>query len=188
MIKIAITGSLASGKTTASKIISSKNGLLFSADKCVKDLYSKIFFQRILVKKLKIPKNSNIKKFIKRRVLQKKETLKRLGKIIHPFVRKKMFLFLKKNRNKKFLFFEIPLLVENKLTKYFDIIIFIKASKNTRLKRFILRGGNKELFTLLNNQQLNDRKKSKFCDHVVVNNRSFLILKNKLLNIMKLYE
>ena len=41
MIKIGITGSLASGKTTASKIISSGRGPLFSADQEVKKLYSK---------------------------------------------------------------------------------------------------------------------------------------------------
>ena len=39
MIKIGITGSLASGKTTASKILSFKRGPLFSADKTVKELY-----------------------------------------------------------------------------------------------------------------------------------------------------
>ena len=37
MIKIGITGSLASGKTTASKILSNRRGPLFSADKAVKD-------------------------------------------------------------------------------------------------------------------------------------------------------
>ena len=41
MIKIGITGSIASGKTTASKIISNKKGPLFSADKVVKELYKK---------------------------------------------------------------------------------------------------------------------------------------------------
>ena len=39
MIKIGITGSLASGKTTASKILSHRRGPLFSADKVVKKLY-----------------------------------------------------------------------------------------------------------------------------------------------------
>ena len=39
MIKIGITGSLASGKTTASKILSNRRGPLFSADKAVKELY-----------------------------------------------------------------------------------------------------------------------------------------------------
>ena len=41
MKKIAITGSLASGKTTASKILSVKRGPLFSADATVKNLYKK---------------------------------------------------------------------------------------------------------------------------------------------------
>ena len=41
MKKIAITGSLASGKTTASKILSLNRGPLFSADKIVKNLYQK---------------------------------------------------------------------------------------------------------------------------------------------------
>ena len=39
MIKIGITGSLASGKTTASKILSNKRGPLFSADEAVNQLY-----------------------------------------------------------------------------------------------------------------------------------------------------
>ena len=45
-----------------------------------------------------------------------------------------------------------------------------------------------ELFSLLNKHQLKDSKKMKFCDHIVVNNKSLSILKRKLLNIIKLYE
>ena len=41
MIKIGITGSLASGKTTASRILSKKYGPLFSADKVGQRLYKK---------------------------------------------------------------------------------------------------------------------------------------------------
>ena len=37
MIKIGITGSLASGKTTVSEIISKQRGSVFSADKTVKE-------------------------------------------------------------------------------------------------------------------------------------------------------
>ena len=43
MRKIGITGSLASGKTTASKILSKGKGRLFSADEVVKQLYKKKF-------------------------------------------------------------------------------------------------------------------------------------------------
>ena len=41
MKKIGITGSLSSGKTTASKILSSRKGPLFSADLIVR--YKKLF-------------------------------------------------------------------------------------------------------------------------------------------------
>ena len=47
-----------------------------------------------------------------------------------------MINFIKKHKNKKFIFFEIPLLVESRLMKNFDIIFFIKAKKSLRLKRF----------------------------------------------------
>ena len=39
MIKIGITGSLASGKSTVAKIIASKKYPLFDADKVVKQIY-----------------------------------------------------------------------------------------------------------------------------------------------------
>ena len=42
MIKIGITGSLASGKTTASRFLSNERGPLFSADKVVNELYQKL--------------------------------------------------------------------------------------------------------------------------------------------------
>ena len=48
MKKIGITGSLASGKTTASKILSMRKGPLFSADDVVKKLYTKAYFRKIL--------------------------------------------------------------------------------------------------------------------------------------------
>ena len=50
MIKIGITGSLASGKTTASKIISKNKGPLFSADKAVKKLYSNKVLRKTIAK------------------------------------------------------------------------------------------------------------------------------------------
>ena len=52
MIKIGLTGSLASGKTTASKIISNRRGPLFSADKVVKKLYIQNSFKRLIAKRL----------------------------------------------------------------------------------------------------------------------------------------
>ena len=70
MKKIGITGSIASGKTTASKIISYKRGPVFSADDIVKKLYKQIKFQRLIKKKLKLESNKNFKQEIKNKFLK----------------------------------------------------------------------------------------------------------------------
>ena len=72
--------------------------------------------------------------------------------------------------------------------KFFDVIIFIKAKKSLRLKRFKAKGGSVKLFVILNNKQLSDNEKVKHSDHLVVNDKNFNILKKKLISIIKLYE
>ena len=188
MKKIGITGSLASGKTTASKILSSGKGPLFSADRVVKELYSKNYFNKIIRKKFNIGTTKNIKRTLKNKILKDRSNIKKLERLIHPLVRKEMVKFLKKYKNKKLIFLEIPLLIESKLMKNFDVIFFLKSKKSLRLKRFILKGGNKELFHVFNNKQLKDEKKIKYCDHVITNEKSIIVLKKNLLKILKRYE
>ena len=146
MIKIGITGSLASGKTTASKILSSSRGPLFSADKAVKDLYKNKHFKSLVSRKFRIKNNSQLKKSLKKIVLKNKVNIKKLEKIIHPLVRKKMKSFTLKNKNKKYLFYEIPLLVESKLNNFLSPLFdwnllnlncFLALMKIITLKCFI---------------------------------------------------
>ena len=187
MIKIGITGSLASGKSTASKILAYKRGPLFSADKAVRDIYNNSQFRSLISKKFNIINNTQIKKSLKKRILEKKENIIKLEKLIHPLVRKRMKAFTYRNKNKKLLFYEIPLLIESKLIKYFNVIIFIKANKKIRLKRFKLNRGSEKLFTMLNDKQMKDNKKTIFCDYVVVNEKNLNILKKNLSSIIKNY-
>ena len=188
MIKIGITGSLASGKTTASKILSYGRGPLFSADKEVKKLFKDKNFKKQLSRKFNIKNDNFIKKNIKKIILGNNKNIEKLEKIIHPQVRINMKKFTSKNKNRKLLFYEIPLLIESKLMKYFNIIIFVKAKRSLRLKRFKSKSGNKKLFDLFNKKQLNDNKKIKFCDFVVVNEKDLKILKKNLLDIVSKYE
>ena len=187
-MKIGITGSLASGKTTASKILSTGKGTLFSADAVVKKLYTNNNFKKIVIKNFNLKNSLNIKKLLKEKILEDKLNIKKLEKIIHPLVRKEMQKFIKKNNKKKFIFLEIPLLIESNLTKFFDVIFYIKAKKSIRLKRFKLKGGKKPIFNILNSKQLSDAKKAKYCDHIIVNEKNIKILKRNLLDIFKRYE
>ncbi len=185
---IGITGSIASGKTTASNIISKNKGPLFCADNIVRSLYKNKAFKKKVAKNFGLKLTKNLKATIKNKLHNNRKLLSKLEKIIHPLVRNKMKSFIKKYKNKKFIFLEIPLLVESNLSRYFDLIIFIKSNKNIRLRRFLKKGGNKKMFEFLNNHQLNDKKKSKFCDQIVVNNKSISVLKKRLFNIMLKYE
>tara|TARA_Y100000591_G_scaffold322997_1_gene340168 strand:- start:1496 stop:2062 length:567 start_codon:yes stop_codon:yes gene_type:complete len=188
MKKIGITGSLASGKTTASKILARKKFPLFSADNEVKKLYKKKNFLDLISNKFKLKNNNKTKQIIKKIILDDKMSLKKLEKIIHPFVRREMRRFERKNKGKRFVFFEIPLLVESNLMNKFDIVIFIKAKKSLRFKRFVSKGGNKKLFQILNKKQLSDSRKEKHSDFVVVNEKNKIFLKKRLLDILKNYD
>ena len=184
MKKIGITGSLSSGKTTASKILSYGKGPLFSADNEVKKIYKKNNLKKIISKKLNLKNYKNLKTVLRNKITNGDLNIKKVESIIHPIIRKEMNDFLKKNKKKRTLFFEIPLLIESKLMKKFDLIIFIKARKSIRLKRFKLKGGSQKLFNILDKKQLNDTKKIKYCDHIVVNENNLKILKKNLSNII----
>ena len=187
MIKIGITGSLASGKTTASKILSNKYGPLFNADKVVKKIYKNKNFKQLLSKKFNLPNNKHIKNNLKKIIFDNKKNIKTLEKIVHPLVRKEMKNFTSKNKGNRLLFYEIPLLIESKLMKYFDVIIFVKAKKSLRYKRFKFKVGDTKHFNFLDKKQLNYKKKIKLCDHVIVNEKNIKFLKKNLLDIIKNY-
>ena len=183
-MKIGITGSLSSGKSSVAKILSKNKKLLFSADRVVKDLYLNNQFKKKIKKKFKLRKE-NLKKEIKIKLLKKEISLKELSGIIHPFVRKKMRLFQKKNSNKEIIFFEIPLLIESKLMKFFDYIILVVAPRKVRLKRYLKNGGNKNMFYLLDRNQISAKIKINYCDYLIVNNKSKNFLKKKVTDIIK---
>ena len=188
MIKIGITGSVASGKSTVAKILSGNKYPIFNADKAVALIYNKSFFKKQISKKFRIKNNETIKSKIKKIILNNKNQLRKLEKIIHPFVRKQSKYFLKKNKNKKILIFEVPLLVESNLMKNYDKIIFVNSIKKNRLNRYLKKRKNKILFDFLDKRQLKPSKKIKFCDHVINNNSSINKLKKKVNLIRIKYE
>ena len=177
MIKIGITGSIASGKSLAAKIISGKKYPLFDADQAVRKIYKNKNIKKKIAKHLKIANNSKLKKNIKELIKVNKVMLKKLERIIHPVVRKNMKEFMKKNKKKKILVFEIPLLIESKLMSNFDIILLISSNKKLRLQRYLKKGGKKEIFIALSLNQIPQARKNKFCDYKITNNKSIDILK-----------
>ena len=138
MIRIAVLGDIGSGKSHVAKQFGYP---VFNADIEVTKLYKK---SRKCYNKLKkvLPKyifSFPIKKIeISKAIIAEQYNLKKIIKIVHPVIRSNMSNFIKKNKNKKFVILDIPLIMENKINKKNDILIFIDAKKkeiNKRLKK-----------------------------------------------------
>ena len=174
MIKICVVGEIGSGKTYVSRLFAGNKYPLFNADEEVSKIYStnkKVFnklkkiFPRLLttfpINKLELTKI----------VLSSINNLKKIIKIVHPEVRKKMNLFLKKNKSKKVVILDIPLLLENKLNQETDVIIFVEANKKLLQKNLEKRTGyNKKIIEMLKKIQLTKEEKKLAADIVVENN------------------
>ena len=79
-------------------------------------------------------------------------------------------------------------MLESKLNKYFDELIFVSAKKNLRLKRYLKKKGEKKTFITLDKRQLSPSLKKKICDYTINNNYSLAILKKNVKNFTKKYE
>tara|TARA_B100001057_G_C22843759_1_gene948144 strand:+ start:1580 stop:2146 length:567 start_codon:yes stop_codon:yes gene_type:complete len=173
MIRIALVGDIGSGKSYIAKLF---NYPIFNADYEVSIIYKK---NKKCFKNIK--ENFPNHKFsfpIKKKELvncisNNVENLKKISKIVHPIVRSRLNLFLKRNHNKKFVILDIPLFLENKMNKKKDIIIFIQANKNQIQKRLNKRiGFNKKLVKLLRKMQLPLHIKKKKSNMFIKNNFS----------------
>ena len=76
MINIGITGTLSSGKSTVAKLISGGKYSVFSADKSVKNLYTKKYFIKKIQKKFNIKNAKGIKQKIKSIIKNDKKKIK----------------------------------------------------------------------------------------------------------------
>ena len=99
-----------------------------------------------------------------------------------------MMAFTKLNRKSKLLVYEIPLLFESNLKRYFDKIIYVGAKKNIRLRRFTSKNKSEQLFLNLDKRQIKPSTKIKLSDYVIYNNLTLKKLKNKVKFIINKYE
>ena len=129
MIRIAVLGDIGSGKSHVAKQFGYP---VFNADVEVSKLYRK---SRKCYNKLKKALPNYITSFpvkkieLSKAIMSNRQNLKKIVKVVHPEVRASMNKFIKKNKNKKFVILDIPLLMENKINKKNDILIFIDAGK-----------------------------------------------------------
>tara|TARA_Y100000590_G_scaffold438169_1_gene560652 strand:- start:5748 stop:6326 length:579 start_codon:yes stop_codon:yes gene_type:complete len=186
MIRIAILGDIGSGKSYVAK----KFGFpVFNADAEVTKLYKKNKKCYNKLKK-KLPKyiySFPIKKSeISKAIFDNHSNLKKIVQIVHPEVRRNMKKFENKHKRKKFIILDIPLLIENKINKKNDILVFVSASKkeiNKRLKKRI--NFNHNIVKKFKKLQLPVEIKKRKADFVIKNNFKSNFIKKSVKKVLK---
>jgi len=189
MIRIGIIGGVGSGKSYIAKQFGFP---VFNADLEVSKIYKK---SKKCFKKIKNTFPQYIfsfpikKKELYRVVLEKKNNIKKINKIVHPEVRCRMKNFIKKNKKKIAVILDVPLLLEGKLNNKKDVLVFVEAKKKDVIKRLKKRNNyNVKLIKKLEKLQLPLETKKKKSNFIIKNNfkslslkKSVKILKNKIL-------
>ena len=185
MKRIGVLGDIGSGKTYVAK----KFGYpVFNADYEVSKLYQK---NRKVYRKLKRSLPEYIYKFpidkvqLSKAILAKDSNLKKIIKIIHKEIRNKMKVFLNKNKNKKFVILDIPLLLENKINKKKDILVYVDSKKTDIKKNLIKRKNlNPRIFKKFKQIQLPLAYKKKNSRFIIKNKFTKKSVKNAIKKIL----
>ncbi len=171
MIRIGILGDIGSGKSYVARCFGYP---VFNADDEVSKLYKN---DLEVFKKLKRSLPQFIYSFpiskseITKAILSNKDNLKKIIQIVHKEVKKKMKIFLKKNKNKKVVVLDIPLLLENKINEQKDILVFIQSRKENISRKLKKREGiNYELIKKFKKIQLPLYYKKKKSHFIIKNN------------------
>jgi dephospho-CoA kinase len=186
MIRIAVVGDIGSGKSYIASLFGYP---VFNADLEVAKIYktNKSCFKKL---KKKLPKYFSIFPANKIQIIKaiegNEKNLKKITKIIHPEIRKKLSIFLKKNKEKKAVVLDIPLLLENKLNQKKDIIVFVQSNKNDIIKKLKKRNNfNLNLYNQFKKIQLSLSYKKKNSNHIIKNNFTNNFVKKRVKKILK---
>ena len=182
MIRVAILGDIGSGKSFVAKNFGYP---VFNADVEVAKLYksSKKVFKKL---RRSLPDYFSTfptkKHEVRYAILADKKNLKKIIKIVHLEVRKKMNTFLNKNKNKKIVILDIPLLLENKINKKGDVLVFVNSSRMQILKKLKKRKNfNENIYKKFKKIQLRLDYKRRISDFIIKND----FTKKKVLKYIK---
>mgnify|MGYP006106791215 CR=1 FL=1 len=186
MIRIAIVGDIGSGKSHISRQFGYP---VFNADDQVADLYKNSRKCFLKLKKA-IPdyiSSYPIKKDeITSAILSNQSNIKKIIKIVHPLVSSKMNNFIRRNKNKKIIILDIPLLIENKINKKDDVLIFIDAKKKEINKKLKKRHNiNLKIVKIFRKLQLPIEVKKKKSNFIIKNNFNDNYTKKNVKKILK---
>lgn len=187
---IGLTGSIAMGKSTVADFFKQAGISVFSADEAVQKLYkSEPAVSRIERIFPGVVENSEVNRLkLSEILIDDKEKLQTLEKIIHPLVQKKEkeFIDTARHHGEKLVILDIPLLFEKNGENRVDSVIVVSAPPEIQKERVMIRQGmNEKKFAFINARQMPDEKKRERADFIIDTGKDLENTRQQVFDVIK---
>lgn len=187
---IAITGSIGCGKSFLANIIRSLGYVVYDADKWVKYLYYRPAFLKVIKQNFPEVFDANgtfNKRKLRNLVFNNNQELKRLEKLVHPFLKQKLLNVIRKNsQTNRVFFFDAALLFEMKWNIYCQSVILADVDKNIQKQRVMIRDNISAAdFEKIVSVQIDNEQKKQFVNAVINTDKAENLLKVELIKIIE---
>ncbi len=188
LVKIAITGGVASGKSSVCQFFKELGAFVVSADAIVHEILTpNTDLGRQVIHLLKVknpPDGALFRKVIAEKVFKDPNLLASLEKILHPAVLKRIEeLYAEAAKKGTYTYFivEIPLLFEIANEEFYDVVVAVLASESEAKKRFEQSGYRPDEYEERMQRQMSPSKKASLADYTLFNNGSLEDLKKQVI-------
>ncbi len=188
MLILALTGSIATGKSTVLGMFKQENIVTISSDEIVHELYQK---EAVAPLKKLFPsaiKNNKVdRKTLSKLLVKTPSLLGELEKTIHPLVRQKQNEFIQKckENNEKLIVIEIPLLFETNSNIAFDYALITTCPEEILRQRALQRDGmNEQKLDIILANQMSQQDKILRADFIIDTSKSLRQSKREVKNII----
>ncbi|MRG87668.1 dephospho-CoA kinase [Salinibacillus xinjiangensis] len=195
-VVIGLTGSIATGKSTVSKMLKELGLPIVDADQISRDVVEpgEVAYQKIVKtfgKEILFEDETINRKQLGSIVFGNEEKRKQLNEIVHPEVRRQMLSQRDQyiQQGYRGVVLDIPLLFESKLTHFVDKIVVVYVNEETQLERLMNRDqSTKEEASQRINSQIPVEEKAAMADAVINNNGTRSETKEQLLELLQKWE
>jgi len=145
MKKIGITGGIASGKTTAARIVESLGYPVFFADPVAKDILVtdpevQTRIRALVGNEAYFADGSLNKTLLASELFSKQDIREAVNRLVHPKVLNRFMEFCESHQDSELVFQEAALIYQAGFDKFLDNVIFVTCSRESQIQRGLDRG------------------------------------------------